>query len=69
MILLDVPSIMDPDELGLALMERAGLWVHPGYFYDLPNDTLAISLLPEPAAFRESAGRLAAALAILASGW
>ena len=66
MMLLDVPPVLGPDELCLALMDRAGLSVHPGYFYDLPDTTLALSLLPEPAAFAEACTRLRAALVVLA---
>ncbi|MCL2482629.1 MAG: aminotransferase class I/II-fold pyridoxal phosphate-dependent enzyme, partial [Propionibacteriaceae bacterium] len=66
MMLLDVPPIMDADALCVALMERAGLYVHPGYFYDLPDSTLAISLLPDEDQFRESCVRLMAGLTIFA---
>jgi len=64
MMLVDVPPLMDADDLCLALMERAGLFVHPGYFYDLPDATLAVSLLPEGPVFEESCVRLAAAIAV-----
>jgi aspartate/methionine/tyrosine aminotransferase len=67
MMLLDVPPLLEADALTIALMERAGLLVHPGYFYDLPEATLAISLLPAEPAFRESCQRLAAGLAVLAA--
>jgi len=66
MLLLDIPPVMEPDDLVIALMDRAGLYVHPGYFYDLPDATLAISLLPEPPVFAEACRRLAAALAVFA---
>lgn len=65
MMLLDVPPAMDADSLCVALMDRAGIYVHPGYFYDLPDSTLAISLLPENEAFCESCRRLAAALSLM----
>ncbi|HEY7726972.1 MAG TPA: pyridoxal phosphate-dependent aminotransferase [Candidatus Eisenbacteria bacterium] len=46
---------------GLAALER-GVYVHPGHFYDLPDDRYAaVSLLPEPAEFREALARLAPA--------
>ena len=67
MMLLDVPPIMEAESLCLALMERAGLYVHPGYFYDLPDCTLALSLLPQEADFQEMSTRLAAGLAVLNS--
>ncbi len=67
MTLLDVPPLLPADDLVIALMERAGLHVHPGYFYDLPGSTLALSLLPDPAVFREGCVRLAAALQVFAA--
>jgi len=67
MMLLDIPPLIDADDLCVALMEKAGLYVHPGYFYDLPDSTLALSLLPEPQVFEESCRRLGAALAVIAA--
>ena len=67
MVLVDVPQITDADRLCIALMERAGLYVHPGYFYDLDSSTLALSLLPTPEVFTESCTRLVAALSVLAT--
>ena len=67
MMLLDVPPLMDADDLCISLMDKAGLYVHPGYFYDLPDSTLAISLLPDPAIFKESCHRLSAAFDLLIS--
>ena len=67
MMLLDVPPIMEADALVVSLMDRAGLYVHPGYFYDLPDSTLAISLLPDSGVFEESARRLSAALTVFAN--
>ena len=65
MMLLDVPPLMDADDLCVALMDRAALYVHPGYYYDLPDSTLALSLLPDPPIFEESCHRLAAAFTLL----
>ncbi|MDR1833839.1 MAG: pyridoxal phosphate-dependent aminotransferase [Propionibacteriaceae bacterium] len=45
------------------LMRKWGLFAHPGWFYDLPDTVLAISLLPEPDQFRAGMERLRAALA------
>lgn len=51
-VLVDVPRYLPDEQLVLALLADAHLAVHPGYFYDLPNPgTLALSLLPETAAF------------------
>ena len=67
MMLLDVPPLMDADDLCISLMDKAGLYVHPGYFYDLPDSTLAISLLPDPPIFEESCHRLSSAFDLLIS--
>jgi alanine-synthesizing transaminase len=51
------------EELALDLLERAGVLVHPGYFFDFATeDFLVLSLLPQPAQFAEGVQRLAAAL-------
>jgi alanine-synthesizing transaminase len=48
------------EELALDLLERAGVLVHPGYFFDFATeDFLVLSLLPEPAEFAEGVRRLA----------
>ncbi|HEX4962532.1 MAG TPA: pyridoxal phosphate-dependent aminotransferase [Thermoanaerobaculia bacterium] len=47
------------EELVLALLERAGVLVHPGYFFDFDTeDFLVLSLLPETALFAEGVRRL-----------
>ena len=66
MMLLDIPASMDADTMCIQLMERAGLYVHPAYFYDLPDSTLAISLLPKKEVFEEACQRLAAAQYVFA---
>ena len=54
-------SRLDDEELALALLDRAGVLVHPGYFFDFATeDFLVLSLLPEPGRFAEGARRLAA---------
>ena len=51
-IVLRVPSVGEPDDLPLALLDRNVL-VHPGYFYDLPHDGyVVISLLAREADVR-----------------
>jgi len=48
------------EDLVLDLLERTGVRVHPGYFFDFAaGDFLVISLLPEPHAFAEGVQRLA----------
>ena len=58
--LVDLPPVGDDDQIARELL-RCGLFAHPGWLYDV-GDTgvLAISLLPEPAAFGELCNRLAA---------
>jgi alanine-synthesizing transaminase len=52
-------SRLDDEELALALLDRAGVLVHPGYFFDFATeDFLVLSLLPEPEAFAEGVRRL-----------
>ena len=44
------------EELALEILERTGVLVHPGYFFDFETDDfLVLSLLPEPARFEEGA--------------
>jgi len=48
------------EEMVLELLERAGVLVHPGYFFDFAGEGfLVLSLLPEPARFAEGVRRLA----------
>lgn len=47
------------EELVLSLLDRAGVLVHPGYFFDFATDDfLVLSLLPEPGRFAEGIRRL-----------
>ncbi len=56
-----VPAVVGEEELALELLEKDGVAVHPGYFFDFPSaGTLVLSLLPEPAAFSEGVRRLLA---------
>lgn len=48
------------EELALELLDRDGVLVHPGYFFDFATDDfLVLSLLPEPDLFAEGVRRLA----------
>jgi aspartate/methionine/tyrosine aminotransferase len=52
------------EELVLDLLDRAGVLVHPGYFFDFTTDDfLVLSLLPEPGRFAEGVRRLGIRLA------
>lgn len=48
------------EDLVLNCLERTGVRVHPGYFFDFTTeDFLVLSLLPEPATFAEGIQRIA----------
>ena len=48
---LRVPALEPDEQTVLALLER-GVWVHPGYFFGLPESGwLVVSLLGEEAEF------------------
>ncbi|MFL6199727.1 MAG: pyridoxal phosphate-dependent aminotransferase [Thermoanaerobaculia bacterium] len=70
--LRDLPELLEPaggwsavlrfglpqpdEEVALEILERTGVLVHPGYFFDFATDDfLVLSLLPEPARFTEAA--------------
>lgn len=57
-----VLRVSDPrsdEEIALDLLTRAGVLVHPGYFFDFATDDfLVLSLLPEPDRFAEGVRRL-----------
>jgi aspartate/methionine/tyrosine aminotransferase len=56
---LRVPSIRSEEELALDLLERSGVIVHPGFFFDFAHEAfLIVSLLPEPEAFAEGIRRV-----------
>lgn len=56
---LQVPRIRSEEEWALELLERCGVLVQPGYFYDFEAEAfLVVSLLTEEAAFRAGITRL-----------
>lgn len=49
---LQVPNVRSEEALVLDLLERDGVLVHPGYFFDFPREAyLVLSLLAEPGVF------------------
>jgi aspartate/methionine/tyrosine aminotransferase len=56
---LRVPSTRSEEDLAIALMETAGVIVHPGFFFDFPHEAfVVVSLLPEPAMFGDGIRRV-----------
>ncbi len=56
---LRVPAYLPEERLVLSLVERDGVLVYPGYFFDFPREAFVIvSLLPEPALFAEGVSRV-----------
>lgn len=57
-----VLRVCDPrtdEELALEILDKAGVLVHPGYFFDFATDDfLVLSLLPEPDRFADGVTRL-----------
>jgi len=58
-VILRVPAIESDEDLAIRLLRKARVSVHPGHFYDFPNEGhLVVSLITEPADFREGVARL-----------
>ncbi|HEX5216566.1 MAG TPA: pyridoxal phosphate-dependent aminotransferase [Vicinamibacterales bacterium] len=58
-VVVRVPALHREEELVLHLLEDESVIVHPGYFFDFPSEAyLVLSLLPDPAIFRDGVARL-----------
>jgi alanine-synthesizing transaminase len=56
-----VPAIQNDEDLAADLVRKVGVIVHPGHFYDFSGDGyLVLSLITEPAEFREGVALLLA---------
>jgi hypothetical protein len=56
---LRIPSRASEEEVVLDLLDRDGVVVHPGFFFDFPHEAfLVVSLLPPPAEFDEGIRRV-----------
>ena len=54
-----VPARASEEAITLDLLERDGVVVYPGFFFDFPREAfLVVSLLPEPAQFHEGVRRV-----------
>ena len=52
---MQVPAVTSEEMIVLDVLDRAGILVHPGYFFDFEREAfLVISLLPEPAVFADA---------------
>lgn len=58
---VQVPALLSEEALVINLIEKDGVLVHPGYFYDFPREAfLVVSLLGEPAPFATAMHRVLA---------
>lgn len=56
---LRVPVTQSDEDLAIALLRRSGVLVHPGHFYDFPNDGyLIVSLIAEIDIFRQGVTKI-----------
>jgi alanine-synthesizing transaminase len=56
---VQVPAVRSEEALVLTLLEQDHVLVHPGYFFDFPNEAfLVLSLLPEPRLFRDGVDKV-----------
>jgi alanine-synthesizing transaminase len=56
---LRVPALGTDEDLAIDLLRKVGVIVHPGHFYDFAGEGhLVLSLITDPAAFREGVARL-----------
>lgn len=54
-----IPSTRSEEDFVLDLLERDGVLVHPGFFFDFPHESFVIvSLLPQPERFAAGARRV-----------
>ena len=63
---LRVPANLPEEALALRLLESRGVLVHPGYFFDFPDEAfLVLSLLPEPGVFQAGVDAILEAASVL----
>jgi alanine-synthesizing transaminase len=57
--IIRVPAVLTEEQLILELLNREGILVHPGYFFDFQREAfVVVSLLPPLDVFREAVPRL-----------
>ena len=58
---MQIPAVKPEEAFVVDLLERSGVLVHPGYFFDFEREAfLVLSLLPRPAVFASALGVLLA---------
>ena len=58
---VQVPALRSEEALVVELLQRDGVYVHPGYFFDFPREAfLVLGLLPPPGVFAGAAARVLA---------
>jgi aspartate/methionine/tyrosine aminotransferase len=58
-VVLRVPFTRGEEALVLELLDRDGVLIHPGFFFDFPQEAFLVgSLLPEPTIFKEGMRRV-----------
>jgi len=64
-VVLKLPAIRSDEDWALELLDRDGVLVHPGHFYDFPVEGhLVVSLLPPPAVLYEGVKRILSRVAM-----
>jgi aspartate/methionine/tyrosine aminotransferase len=62
-VVLRVPALQSDEELAIELLRKVAVLVHPGHFYDFPQDGyLVLSLITPTEQFREGIRRVLSAL-------
>jgi alanine-synthesizing transaminase len=60
-VVLQVPAYEPEEDMVVGLIEREGVLVHPGYFFDFSREAFVVmSLLPEPGVFDHGLARVLA---------
>ena len=64
-VVLRAPALENDEDLAIRLLRKASVIVHPGHFYDFPNEGhLVLGLITEPAVFREGVARVLEVLGV-----
>lgn len=51
--IIRMPKVRSDEEWALELLDQRGVFLFPGYFFDIEETCLVVSLLPEPALFQQ----------------